>query len=109
MHCQLECEEREEDYLFKVSDNGIGIEEKYLSQIFTIFKRLHSQTAYGGGSGIGLTICKKIVENLEGKIWVQSRVGEGSIFYFNIPKVSKIRGKNEGKHVRSIEDTLHRG
>ncbi|MEN4070367.1 MAG: PAS domain S-box protein [Methanobacterium sp.] len=106
---EIECEEREEDYLFKVSDNGIGIEEKYLSQIFTIFKRLHSQTAYGGGSGIGLTICKKIVENLEGKIWVQSRVGEGSIFYFNIPKVSKIRGKNEGKHVRSIEDTLHRG
>jgi len=86
---EIECEERDDDYLFKVKDNGIGIEEKYYSRVFNIFERLHPQTQYGGGTGAGLAICKKIVESLRGKIWVQSKVGEGSIFYFNVPKVSK--------------------
>ena len=88
---EIEGEEREGDHLFKVKDNSIGIEEKYLSQIFNIFERLHPQSEYGGGTGVGLAICKRIVESWGGKIWVQSKVSEGSIFYFNIPKVSKRR------------------
>ena len=88
---EIEVEEREDDYLFKVKDNGIGIEEKYLSRIFNL-ERLHPQTKYGGGTGLGLAICKRIVEGWGGKIWAQSKVGEGSIFYFNLPKVSLRRG-----------------
>ena len=89
---EIEGEERKDDYLFKVKDNGIGIKEEYLTQIFNIFERLHSQSEYGGGTGAGLAICKRIVERQGGKIWVQSTVDEGSIFYFNIPKVNNNRG-----------------
>ena len=71
-------------YVFYVRDNGIGIKEKHLDKIFTIFKRLHGRDKYGGGTGAGLTIVKKIIERHEGEIWVQSEYGEGTTFYFTL-------------------------
>ena len=84
----IHSEERNEDYLFKVSDNGIGIEPKNRDQIFLIFKRLHHQKEYVG-QGIGLAHCKKIVEIHQGEIWVESDSNTGSTFYFTISKKIK--------------------
>ena len=89
----IDVEDRKNDWLFKISDNGIGIKPEYLQQIFVIFKRLHNKKDYSG-TGIGLAICKKIVESFEGQIWAESEYGKGSTFYFTVPKRLEI---SEGK------------
>ena len=76
-------------YVFFVRDNGIGIQDKHQGLVFKIFKRLHGKTEFGGGTGSGLTICKKIVERHNGKIWIESVFGEGTTFLFTLEGLGK--------------------
>ncbi|HEV2665540.1 MAG TPA: ATP-binding protein, partial [Blastocatellia bacterium] len=71
-------------HVFYVRDNGIGIPERHYESIFDIFRRLHERDEFGGGVGAGLTIVKKIVERHNGRIWVDSRVGDGTTVYFTL-------------------------
>ncbi|HSP11968.1 MAG TPA: PAS domain S-box protein [Salegentibacter sp.] len=82
---KIEVQEKEKHWVFKISDNGIGIEKEFQDKIFVIFKRLHNRQQFSG-TGLGLSICKKIVENMGGEIWVDSEPGRGSCFYFTISK-----------------------
>lgn len=82
----VEAEENTKEHIIRVSDNGVGIKEEYLSKIFEVFTRLQADVQ---GSGLGLAICKRIIDKHNGKIWVESQEGKGTSFFFTLPKKGK--------------------
>lgn len=87
-HIEVTCQEEPSRWILCVRDNGIGIPKDFLTNVFDVFRRLHSRDEYAG-TGIGLAICKKIVQAHQGDIWVESVEGEGSAFYFTIAKKNR--------------------
>jgi PAS domain S-box-containing protein len=84
IHVSSTKDEENKEYVFSVSDNGIGIETKYFDRIFAIFQRLHTREEYSG-TGIGLSVVKRTIERHGGRIWVESEPNKGSTFYFTLP------------------------
>jgi len=88
-HIRVSAQRRDDGWQFSIADNGIGIEPQYSSYIFEVFRRLHTRDVYSG-TGIGLSLCKRVVENHGGRIWVEPAPGGGSIFHFTLPDQSAI-------------------
>jgi len=82
---KIRCDEQDDLWQFSVSDNGPGIDEKYFEKIFKIFQTLQPRDQFES-TGVGLTVIKKIIELFGGRIWVESELGEGSTFFFTLPK-----------------------
>ena len=89
----IRCDDTDDEYKFSVSDNGIGIESGNHQRVFEMFTRLHSQS-YCAGTGIGLPFCKRAVESHGGRIWLQSKPGVGSTFFFTLPKPNSNQGRS---------------
>jgi PAS domain S-box-containing protein len=95
---EIGAEERDGERVLYVRDNGVGIPARHHDAVFRIFKRLHGRDKFGGGTGAGLTIVKKIIERHGGRIWIDSEPGNGSTFYFTL-------GEHHGGHARAPADS----
>jgi light-regulated signal transduction histidine kinase (bacteriophytochrome) len=105
---RVDAEEQDDEWIFRVSDNGIGIDPEYHDRIFVIFQRLHARDEYSG-TGIGLAVCKRIVQRAGGRIWVESSAGAGSVFCFTVPNHSNLEkgATNNGNTNRKRLAAVH--
>ncbi len=97
---EISAEKKDDMWLFAVKDNGIGIEQWFSERIFIVFQKLHDHRKYPG-SGIGLALCKRVIEKLGGKIWFESEVGKGTTFFFTLPILEE---KKKAKQEIKTED-----
>ena len=97
---QIRVEEQSHDWVISIQDNGIGMESQYYERIFVMFQRLHARDEYSG-TGIGLAICKRIVDRLNGRLWVESDPGIGSTFFLSVPKLHELPAEGATGHEHS--------